>query len=114
MVSLLHEGVVKLVRDCPSFAADLLGQVLHVDVPGFREARLADATLNELVPVEYRADAVVVFTQDKPVFGAILMRRGFTLTAEQRRHIVECIDLAMLEHWLDRALTVGSAEELFR
>jgi flagellar biosynthesis/type III secretory pathway protein FliH len=44
----------------------------------------------------------------------ILMRRGFTLTAEQRRHIVECIDLAMLEHWLDRALTVGSAEELFR
>jgi hypothetical protein len=299
MVSLLHEGVVKLVRDCPSFAADLLGQVLHIDVPGFREARLADATLNELVPVEYRADAVVVFTQDKPVFGAIveaqlqrdddklftwplyavgarerhrcpfvvlvvtpdpatatwaaravelgggarywplvigpagipkitdrdqarrepqltvlsvlahgqgdvetasaiggaaawailpfpeeqrllyslliesnlseaarkaiemqpgltkffteeqrrnyergkaegkaegtaegkalgkaegkaeallkiLMRRGFTLTAEQRRHIVECIDLAMLEHWLDRALTVGSAEELFR
>jgi hypothetical protein len=72
MVSLLHEGVIKLVRDCPSFAADLLGQLLHIDVPGFREARLADATLNELVPVEYRADAVVVFTEDKPVFGAIV------------------------------------------
>ena len=67
MVSLLHEGVIKLVRDCPSFAADLLGQVLHIDVPGFREARLADATLTELVPVEYRADAVVVFAKDKPV-----------------------------------------------
>ena len=72
MVSLLHEGVIKLVRDCPSFAADLLGQVLHIDVPGFKEARLADVTLNEPVPVEYRADAVVVFTEDKPVFGAIV------------------------------------------
>jgi hypothetical protein len=46
--------------------------LLHVEVPGFREARLADATLNELVPVEYRADAVVVFTEDKPVFGVII------------------------------------------
>jgi hypothetical protein len=72
MVSLLHEGVVKLVRDRPAFAAELLGRLLHVEVPSFLEARLADATLNELAPVEYRADAVVVFTQDKPVFGAII------------------------------------------
>ena len=72
MVSLLHEGVIQLVRDCPAFAADLLGQVLDVAVPRFTEARLADATLNELVPTEYRADAVVVFTEEKPVFGAIV------------------------------------------
>jgi hypothetical protein len=72
MVSLLHEGVIRLVRDCPAFAADLLGELLDIRVPQFREARLADATLNELVPVEYRADAVVVFSQDKPVFGAII------------------------------------------
>ena len=72
MVSLLHEGVIRLVRDYPAFAAGLLGQLLDVDVPQFTEARLADVTLNELVPVEYRADAVVVFTADKPVFGAII------------------------------------------
>jgi hypothetical protein len=72
MVSLLHEGVIKLVRDCPEFAADLLGRLLDVEVPRFTEARIADATLNELVPVEYRADAVVVFTKNKPVFGAII------------------------------------------
>jgi hypothetical protein len=72
MVSLLHEGVIRLVRDCPAFAADLLGELLDIVVPQFSEARLADATLNELVPVEYRADAVVVFSQDKPVFGAII------------------------------------------
>src|SRR5678815_3308895 len=72
MVSLLHEGVLKLVRDRPAFAADLLGDVLKLKVPQFRGARLVDVTLNEPVPVEYRADAVVVFTRKKSVFGVII------------------------------------------
>lgn len=42
----------------------------------------------------------------------ILARRGLTLTAEQRRRIMGCTDLAMLEHWLDRVLSVSSAAEL--
>ena len=72
MVSLLHEGVLKLVRDRPAFAADLLGDVLKLKVPQFHRARLVDVTLNELAPVEYRADAVVVFSRKKPVFGVII------------------------------------------
>jgi hypothetical protein len=28
--------------------------------------------LRLVVPIEYRADAVVVFTEDKPVFGAFI------------------------------------------
>ena len=59
MPSLLHEGILELIRARPGFAADLLRQLLHVDVPPFTEARLAEATLNDLVPVEYRADAVI-------------------------------------------------------
>ncbi|HEX8114522.1 MAG TPA: hypothetical protein VF516_42625 [Kofleriaceae bacterium] len=99
----------------------LLGRLLHVEVPGFQEARLADATLNELVPVEYRADAVVVFTEVKPEGKAegeaaallkILARRGFTLTTDQRRQVLECTDLGLLEQWLDRALSASSADEL--
>jgi hypothetical protein len=50
-------------------------ELLRVEVPHFAEARLAEATLNELVPVEYHADAVVLFDvvdgQRRPVFGAI-------------------------------------------
>lgn len=72
MVSLLHEGVIQLVRDCPAFAADLLDRVLDVKVPSFREAGLVDAELTELAPVEYRADAVVLFKRKKPVYGAII------------------------------------------
>lgn len=72
MPSFLHEGLLELVRDHPAFAADLLTQLLGVDLPHFTEARLADATLNEPVPVEYHADAVVLFVDGKPVFGAIV------------------------------------------
>jgi hypothetical protein len=73
--SLIHEGVIALVRDKPAFAASLLRDLFHVEVPSFDEARLTEATLNELVPVEYQADAVVLFDviyeKNKPVFGTI-------------------------------------------
>ncbi|HET9954212.1 MAG TPA: hypothetical protein VFQ61_06900, partial [Polyangiaceae bacterium] len=72
MPSLLHEGLIALVRDKPEFAADLLREVLHVDVPKFTEARLAEASLTELVPTEYHADAVVLLVDGKPVFGIII------------------------------------------
>jgi hypothetical protein len=42
----------------------------------------------------------------------ILMRRGLTLTVVQRRRIMGCTDVAMLEGWLDRALSVSSVAEL--
>jgi hypothetical protein len=73
--SLIHEGVIALVRDNPAFAASLLRDLLNVDVPRFDEARLMEAALNELVPVEYHADAVVLFdviyNKKEPVFGTI-------------------------------------------
>jgi hypothetical protein len=72
MPSLLHEGLIALVRDKPEFAADLLRELLHVEVPKFTEARLAEASLTELVPTEYHADAVVLLVDGKPVFGIII------------------------------------------
>jgi membrane protein involved in colicin uptake len=42
----------------------------------------------------------------------IVTQRGLTLTAEQRRGIMGCTDVAMLERWLDRALSVSSVAEL--
>ncbi|HEY0478414.1 MAG TPA: hypothetical protein VGD37_12905 [Kofleriaceae bacterium] len=72
MVSLKHEGVLELVRDRPAFAADLLGELLAVEVPRFTRAHCVDVTLNQVAPAEYRADAVVLFTRRKPVFGVII------------------------------------------
>src|SRR4051794_12027086 len=74
--SMVHEGVIALVRDNPSFAASVLRDLLHVDVPRFSAARLTEAALPQLVPVEYHADAVVVFDgvvddETRPVLGTI-------------------------------------------
>jgi len=75
MPSLNHEGVIALVRHRPAFAASLLREVLHVEVPHFTDARLTEAALPELVPIEYHADAVVLFSDavdpNQPVFGTI-------------------------------------------
>jgi len=42
----------------------------------------------------------------------IVTQRGLTLTAEQRRRIMGCRDVAVLERWLDRALSVSSVAQL--
>ncbi len=71
-LSFLHEGLLWLVRDRPAFVAELLSRLLDVPIPPFAEARLAEAALNEVIPVEYHADAVVLLVEDKPVFGIIV------------------------------------------
>jgi hypothetical protein len=43
-----------------------------VPVPAFTSARLAEATLNNLVPTEYRADAVVLLGNKETVYGIIV------------------------------------------
>jgi len=72
MPSLLHEGFLLLIRDQPALVATLLADLLGVEVPRFTDARLTEAALHELVPVEYHADAVVLLVEDRPVFGVIV------------------------------------------
>jgi hypothetical protein len=42
----------------------------------------------------------------------VLTKRGMPITPHQHRHISECTDQSRLDRWLDRALTVGSVDEL--
>ena len=65
MMSLLHKGVIKLAGDSQAFAGRLTRR--WAEGQGAGRAR-PDATLNELAGVEFRADAVVVFTRKKSVF----------------------------------------------
>lgn len=43
----------------------------------------------------------------------LLSRRGIAITDAQRRQILECSDLAVLDRWQDLAFSVTSVEELF-
>ena len=43
----------------------------------------------------------------------VLDKRGLTLSEAQQQRITECTDPETLDRWLDRALTVTSADALF-
>ncbi len=43
----------------------------------------------------------------------VLGARGLPFTAEERDKIAACTDLALLEHWVRRAVTCASVAELF-
>ncbi|HEY3236988.1 MAG TPA: hypothetical protein VGJ84_19875 [Polyangiaceae bacterium] len=44
----------------------------------------------------------------------VLEERGIAVGAEQRERILGCTDLALLEGWIRRAVTVASVEDLFK
>jgi hypothetical protein len=71
MPSFLHEGLVALIRNRPELVAELLRDVLHVELPAFKQARLTEGALNEIVPTEYTADVVVLLEAEEPVFGIV-------------------------------------------
>jgi hypothetical protein len=50
----------------------VLRDALHIGLPAYRNARIEAADLTDIKPTEYRADLVVVLTQDKPVYGIIV------------------------------------------
>jgi hypothetical protein len=72
MPSLDHESLILLFRNQPELAAQLLRDALHLELPAYTEARLASSDLTEVVPTEFRADAVVLLVDGKPVLGVIV------------------------------------------
>lgn len=73
MPSLPHELPLALFRNCPELAAQLLRDVLAVELPDYREVRVEEADFTQLVPTEFRADLVIVLLADGvPVLGIIV------------------------------------------
>ncbi|HET8681366.1 MAG TPA: hypothetical protein VFM54_05780, partial [Micromonosporaceae bacterium] len=73
MPSHLHEVLIEMFRDRPSLVADLLARPLGVALPEFHKAQLSSGELTEVMPTEYRADAVVTLdVADTPVFAVVV------------------------------------------
>ncbi len=74
MPTLEHNGLVEMFRENPSLAPHFLGLLFHIDVPPHASVRVADSTLDQLIPVEFRADLVLELrdTQDRVVFAIVL------------------------------------------
>jgi hypothetical protein len=73
MPSSLHEALIEMLRQNPSFATELLRLAVGPDVPSYQQIRLESGEFTDVSPVQYRADAVVVLTAGgKPVLGVVV------------------------------------------
>lgn len=73
MPSQLHETLTELFRHRPPLAAEL-AECLGVKLPTYEQARLDSGDLTDLVPTQWRADAVVTLTNvdRQPVLAVVI------------------------------------------
>ena len=73
MPSFEHNGLVEMFRANPSLALLLLEQILHFPLPQHTSVTVVEAALDQLVPVEFRADLVIEIKHgDQVVFAIVL------------------------------------------
>ena len=59
MPTLEHNGLIELFRDNPRLAPHLLELLFHLKLPSYASVEVAEAALDQLIPVEFRADLVL-------------------------------------------------------
>ena len=69
---MLHEALLTLFRNRPELAPELLSGALGVELPVYTDVRIDSADLTDVLPVEYRADLVVLLVDGKPVLGIVV------------------------------------------
>jgi hypothetical protein len=74
MPTLEHNALVEMFRENPLLAPHLLTALFGVTVPPHAVARVADTALDQLIPVEFRADLVLELRDehDKAVYAIVL------------------------------------------
>jgi hypothetical protein len=103
MPSVVHEALILLFRNRPALAAELVRDVLHVELPEFKEARISSADLTEMRPAEYHADLVVELLDDGPV-GAVVLE--VQRAVDERKRLSWPSYAAVLRRRLEREVCV--------
>jgi hypothetical protein len=57
--TLEHNAIVEMFRENPELAPRLLALLFHVDVPPHASVAVVESSLDQLIPVEFRADLVL-------------------------------------------------------
>lgn len=74
MPSLGHNAIVEMFRERPELAPRFLATLFHIDVPPHASAAVVESSLDQLVPVEFRADLVLELRNaaGRPVLAIVL------------------------------------------
>ncbi len=70
MPTLEHNAIVEMFRENPELAPRFVESLFHVDVPPHASVAVVESSLDQLVPVEFRADLVLELRDAK---GAIVL-----------------------------------------
>ena len=106
MPSFTHEILVDLLRGRPSFAPELVRDVLHAPLPAFERIRVGEATLTQLAPTEYRADLVLVLEGSDGATPAAALVVEVQLTPDKSKRWTWPVYLASLRARLHCGVTL--------
>ncbi|XYH97741.1 hypothetical protein ACMHYB_59985 [Sorangium sp. So ce1128] len=70
MPTLEHNGLVDMFRENPSLAPHFLKILFHLDLPPYATVAVVEASLDQLIPVEFRADLVLELRDER---GALVL-----------------------------------------
>ncbi|MGK3995895.1 hypothetical protein [Sorangium sp. So ce1024] len=65
MPTLEHNALVEMFREHPELAPRLLATLLHVEVPPHASVAVVESSLDQLIPVEFRADLVLELRDER-------------------------------------------------
>ncbi|WP_438015162.1 hypothetical protein WMF18_30345 [Sorangium sp. So ce315] len=65
MPTLEHNALVEMFREHPELAPRFLATLLHVEVPPHASVAVVESSLDQLIPVEYRADLVLELRDER-------------------------------------------------
>jgi len=58
MPTLEHNAIIEMFRENPALAPRFLATLFHVEIPPYASIEVVEASLDQLIPVEFRADLV--------------------------------------------------------
>jgi hypothetical protein len=81
MPGIEHNGIVEMFRENPSLAPHFVATIFHKDVPPHATVRVGDSALDQLIPIEFRADLVLELLDDA---GKIVLAIVFEAQREKK------------------------------
>jgi len=100
----------------------LTPRLLHLDLITIALGDSARKAFEELMPqgtYEYQSDFAKKHRAEGRAEGraecvlAVLRARSLAVSPEQRERVLACSDLGVLGRWIEKAVVVASADELF-
>ena len=111
-LTVTHEAPLELIRQCPDVAVDLVRAMTVLELKAMMKSdEWKDDFIESYVKIGIEEGAAEKGAAD---VLKVLDARGLKPTEQQRAMVTADAGLAKLDLWFSRALTVATADEVFK